>query len=542
MQPEIAGGQYGARRFPLVLPCLHKDRSFNAAWLVLPPEFPVTANARIQFSPDAILRIPHVEFDGRLCIEGDPGPLSGAEAADRIEELLQAFDEKFLRPWCTGLLDGDFAKEALNYWSIQCKRHRSPNDAVKFLYTLDERQSHPRIYDAQHLSIRRVVIAGVNAALTQRTVTALRQEKEQVTRVLVADIPISHALTPHTWPQTQRQLERLLQSRFGRQHALQFLSATGRRGRKMHRIVLLRAPTCSFGFLLTGGPPTVVRRGITVRAYPTQRMVPLPVERMDPAWICGRDQHPEITLRQRKRVLILGAGALGSPLAEQLTKAGVGELTLVDPEQLATANIGRHVLGANAIDYSKAGALGRQLARGWPSTEIKVFPYTAQTWLTKNHLDDIDLVLDLTGEPAVRSSCEAARRTASCPLLVGWMEPYAAAAHACLLPLGSSWLQSTIDPMRSLEAIDWPDAVIQQEPACSSTFQSYTPSAAAYAVALIAEGALALLDDKINVPVIRSWVRGRKFLDDHYVNLAYRPWAEKAAPFDGVSLQRAWHG
>lgn len=126
LQPEISGKQDGVRRFPLILPALHEDRSFKAAWLVLPAEFPETGSAHILLSPDAILRIPHVESDGKLCIEGDPGPLSGANAEDRIAELLHAFDEKFLHPWCSGLLDGDFAKEALNYWLIQCKRHRTP--------------------------------------------------------------------------------------------------------------------------------------------------------------------------------------------------------------------------------------------------------------------------------------------------------------------------------------------------------------------------------------------------------------------------------
>lgn len=370
----------------------------------------------------------------------------------------------------------------------------------------------------------------------------MRQKKEQVARVLVADIPISHALTPNTWPHTQRQLERLLQSRLGRQPALQFLAKPGRRGRKMHRLVILRAPTCSFGFLLAGGPPTVVRREHTVRAYPTSRMLPLPVERLDPAWTCGRDQHPEVAGRQKMHVLILGAGALGSPLAEHLTKAGIGQLTLVDPECLAAANIGRHVLGANAIDYGKAEMLGRQLSRGWPATVIKTFPHSAQSWFKNNRLTDIDLILDLTGEPSVRSTCESARHTMPCPLLIGWMEPYAAAAHACLLPAGHAWLQGSVDPMRAVEAIEWPEAVIQQEPACSSTFQSYTPSAAGFAVALIAEAAIALLDGKIDEPLIRSWVRGRQFLDAHYADLAYRPWAETAAPFDGIALQRAWHG
>ena len=162
----------------------------------------------------------------------------------------------------------------------------------------------------------------------------------------------------------------------------------------------------------------------------------------------------------------------------------------------------------------------------------------AGRWLEVNTLAGIDFVLDLTGEPDVRWQVEQARQQHPCPLLIGWMEPYVAAAHACTLPIDIPWLQGTEDMMGKLEAVDWPSDVIKQEPGCSSRFQSYTAAAAGYAVALVAENALKLIDGRAIEPRIISWVRGQRYLDAHWADLALRDWAAPAAPHDGLVMER----
>lgn len=536
LQPELLG-ENGLRRFPLRLPDFPEGRAFKYAWLELPKGFPNNAVARIRLPPENMLRIPHIEEGGKLCIgDGDPGPMSGASPTSRIEQLIGAFYELFLGPWCAGKLDSDFAKEALNYWSIHCERHASLQDAVRKIYTLDGRQHHARIYDARHLAEGKIIIAGGDKALTDRFVAAMG-EAQQVRQVLIADIPISFPLTPFTWPHNQAELERLLRARLGRSVAGNFLTARGRRARSIHRIVILRAQECSFGFLLHGGPPTLVRKGYSTRAYRTNKMLPLRVERLDPAWTCGRDQHPEVTIRQKKHILIVGAGALGSPVIEQLAKAGVGHLTVIDEDSLSAANIGRHALGANAVGQGKAEMIAKQFAQRWPSCTFSAIPGSIQHWLDRHDLSGVDLVLDLTGEPDVRLSIEVARKRHACPLLIGWMEPYVAAAHACLLPKGYLWMTGRVDRLNSLQAIEWPEGVMQHEPSCSSTFQSYTPAAASHAVALVAEASLKLLDGNIERPTVHHWIRGQAFLNEHYPGLNFREWAIAAAPFDGVSWE-----
>lgn len=94
------------RRFPIRLPSLVPGKGFQAD-LVLPAGFPA-ANARVHVSADAVLRIPHVDDDGKLSFLGDAGPSSGAPPKERIDDMLFQFADKFYNPWRAGLLDTHF--------------------------------------------------------------------------------------------------------------------------------------------------------------------------------------------------------------------------------------------------------------------------------------------------------------------------------------------------------------------------------------------------------------------------------------------------
>lgn len=541
--PEPLSRARGATAYRLRLPRFPWGRDFAWAELVLPRGFPDRAVAKIKLSPDAVLRIPHVEDSGSLCIEGDPGPECGYSANDRALLLLLAYQEKFLEPWLDGKLDGDFSTEPLNYWSITVAKARSHADPVRVVWTVDECPVRPLIREGLLVLPSRIVIAGDrDMPITGRIINSLGEARaSQAIRVLIADIPLSHPLTPATWPRTASDLDQLLTGRLRPAQRASFHHPLRRRGGSVHRIVLLRHATCSFAYLLPGGPATVIELERGKKTYPPlSTPLPLGVNRLDPSWTVGRDQHPEVAHRQTQHVLVLGAGALGSPVVEHLAKAGVGLITLVDRDDLAPANVGRHLLGVDVIGQPKADAVARRVNVSHPATHVIPMDMKADKWLGNNTLAGIDLVLDLTGEPDVRWQVEQARRQHSCPLLIGWMEPYVAAAHVCCLPSDTLWLQGAEDLMGKLGAVDWPDDVITQEPGCSSRFQSYTAAAAAYAVAMVAEYALKMADGVISEPRIISWVRGQRYLDDHRSGLALRDWAVAAAPHDGLVIERSF--
>src|SRR5690606_1733286 len=65
-----------------------------------------------------------------------------------------------------------------------------------------------------------------------------------------------------------------------------------------------------------------------------------------------------------KHVVLVGAGSLGSQVAMQLARAGVGRLTLIDPDILNAENLGRHVLGIDDLGRYKVDAMRDRLASG----------------------------------------------------------------------------------------------------------------------------------------------------------------------------------
>lgn len=532
----------GVTAYRLRLPTFPSGREFGWAELRLPKGFPDYASAEITLSPDAVLRIPHLDGAGALCIEGDPGPSSGHSPEDRILLLLKAYQEQFLLPWLTGALDGDFAAEALNYWVIEVARARSHSDPVRGVWTVDPPPARTSVREGRLLLPSRIVIAAdEQLPITNRLIQSMGKGAGQRIGLLVADIPISHTLTPETWPRTAFDLDLILSGRLAPAEYEMFRSASSRRSRSMHRVVLLRNSEAAFAYLLPGGPPTVVDDGKHKKTYPSRsRPLPLNAIRLDPAWTVGRDQHPEVANRQCRHVLVLGIGALGSPVIDHLAKAGIGFITVVDADDLSPPNIGRHLLGAESIGKRKADATAQRVNFGYPATVVTPHAMTAEHWLKKYSLSGVDVVLDLTGEPDVRWHVDQARHKHPCPLLIGWMEPYVTAAHVCLLPAGTPWIQGAVDRLTDLEAVTWPDDVIRREPGCSSRFQSYTAAAAAHAVALVAENALDLIDsaDGSTIARVESWVRGQRFLDKHRPGLEFRDWARPAALYDGLILTR----
>lgn len=95
------------------------------------------------------------------------------------------------------------------------------------------------------------------------------------------------------------------------------------------------------------------------------------------------------------RVLLVGVGGLGSPIALYLTGAGVGTLGLVDDDVVSVSNLQRQVLYTEAeVGQSKALCAARRLAA--LNSEVCIEPHPIR--LTEKNAGDIisryDLVVD----------------------------------------------------------------------------------------------------------------------------------------------------
>lgn len=105
----------------------------------------------------------------------------------------------------------------------------------------------------------------------------------------------------------------------------------------------------------------------------------------------------------QSKILLLGAGALGSVVSESLARSGVTDLIIVDGEDFSVGNLSRHVLGIDNIGKNKAVALAEHIRKVFP--HICVNPVSNDFPIySEEILDDIasaDIVIDCTSSDSV---------------------------------------------------------------------------------------------------------------------------------------------
>jgi molybdopterin/thiamine biosynthesis adenylyltransferase len=115
-------------------------------------------------------------------------------------------------------------------------------------------------------------------------------------------------------------------------------------------------------------------------------------------------------------VLVVGAGALGSPVATYLAGAGVGRLGIVDHGDVELSNLHRqHLHFTPDVDVPKANSAAAKL--GFLNPEIVVEPYPAA--FNAAMVEGQDLVVDCTDSFAARYAINAACCQAGVPLVEG---------------------------------------------------------------------------------------------------------------------------
>ena len=82
----------------------------------------------------------------------------------------------------------------------------------------------------------------------------------------------------------------------------------------------------------------------------------------------------DLPLMRSKTVAVCGAGAVGSRIADELARSGIGALILVDPEPFEASNLSRHVLGYGDVGRNKAQALADHLRRQVPDLQVATSP------------------------------------------------------------------------------------------------------------------------------------------------------------------------
>lgn len=92
------------------------------------------------------------------------------------------------------------------------------------------------------------------------------------------------------------------------------------------------------------------------RLRSVSQITPILIDRIDKQYLMTRSNEVSNILADKK-VLLIGCGSLGGYIANELVKAGIEKMMLLDADHLYENNVFRHLLGLEYVGQYKCVAL-----------------------------------------------------------------------------------------------------------------------------------------------------------------------------------------
>ena len=505
-------------------------------FVLLDADFPYAPpRIAIRNSPKA-LSWPHLEADGFLCLLPPGSSVDIERPVDVVEHLLEEASQ-LIEDGIETRGEEDFRKEFHSYWSI------AVGNASRYVTSLLEPRGPSRRVAVSRVNDALVVGESPNAVeswIRRQQNASKNNRKPKVEDGAFIWLP--RPLVPSQYPNTATGLLALASEHAPvsvnilRDLAVpappRILVVLGSRSETgvcfgavtIHKPRKQGGPIPAADPMSKGFRPGRMPPGLQANRYlgGTDPMAKAHVERADHNWIHGRDHDRRQSRLRNAQVAFVGCGSVGGAVVRLVAQAGVGNLILVDPEELNRANTGRHILGARSAGKLKAMELASEIESAFPHLN-SVVPHLVPISPAND-----ELMAQLLACNLIVSTC--ADWTAECflndwqqekpprpPILYGWVEPHAAAAHAVVITSGNGCLRCGVNELGKprLRVTDWPrDIGDVQEPGCGAFFSPYGPAELCWAHALIAETAVAAIVDRHIRPLHRIWIGSCDHLEE----------------------------
>lgn len=488
----------------------------------LPPEFPDTLPKIFVDQPLEIVRRPHIGKDHKICIAPDTGLLLDTEHPERLVEESIERAQNVLFPVDDVAQSRDLEAEFQAYWTEEegtgilsiCVPANPTGQIV--LGQLGQ-AGNPRILLAPTLEIAR--------------------KWADATRMPLAELRAAYfvrltSLFPPPGFDTRTSLDemlRLVEARAStdiREKLEDWLKANG-----LPRMVLLSAPltdrSSNTEFAVTvpqlsGEAAKNAQRGFRPGHVPGAREVgfarPLPVRRMevargDQAYVLARGGgNPNLLAR---RVTVVGCGAVGSHAAGSLAASGVGSLLLIDPEELESGNIHRHLLGAADLGQKKVEALAVRLRERFPQASIEAVARKIEEVLEEKPemVTGTDLVFVALGDETLELRLNDFLGDAVGRIHV-WLEPLGLGGHVLATGIRSRpgcldclYHRDASGLMVNMAGLAEPNQQFQKNlGGCRGTFTPYGVLDAQRAAVEAVRESIRLMTEPEPQPALTSWV------------------------------------
>jgi len=141
---------------------------------------------------------------------------------------------------------------------------------------------------------------------------------------------------------------------------------------------------------------------------------------------------PVVGALSGRRVLIAGAGSVGSRIAEDLVRSGVGAFTVIDPDRVDAPNLARTIYSAADIGAPKPDALARRLQAIDPAAVVDRHATPLGTTDLPQALAGVSLVIAATDDMTEQALLAHHAYAAGLPLVACALYKKAAAGEVVL--------------------------------------------------------------------------------------------------------------
>lgn len=555
LQPAVVRiGEAASYYFPLPVDYTGTERRLRISF---PENFP-RSGLRLIVEPSPWLVWPHAMEVG-LCLHGfQERPVMGTPeyvVSDSLARLGRIVNLSRMGS-CAATRDAEFRREITSYWS------RQQGLSLQNLILLDRPQAASKLYALS--DPRQTSASGQETVWLATDLASLKRHCRRTIgrspRMRAPEAPGFYAKL-RSYPDLRLPAPELLLTwllpHLAPDDRTQLVAWFNERGSLPNRWVALELPgdtnapiyclnVRAYGLQLDRGSKfhlrSARRRPAVAVKNPPVLIRATTLDVLDRTEILSRDLSGVAQKLEGARVVCVGVGSLGSTVALQLARSGVGHLTLIDPDHLVSANLGRHVLGADDLGLPKAEALQEQIRKDLPTTEVTAFATFSEVVMYKNPevFDKADLVVVTTADWQSEVALWGAKSDGtSWGLLQAWSEPHTQVGHALLAPSGAFDARSLFTDNGEFKHkfTEWPEGGVVALPACGESFIPGGSLGMVNIASMVSQIALRVLSGNIDSP---SWVSSINMPDDVVTLGGKYLGPELPAGMQQAQLERGW--
>lgn len=495
------------------VPIKFSDETVRHIDLLASEHFPNSSVRSALVDRSDYLTWPHIERDGILCLlpnSSEFDPNASTEVALNILNRSVRLVEELLEG---SIVDRDFKEEFLTYWFYDA------SDKSKDVVTLIEPIGPSRALRSWRHQNKTYVaetdddIANwIDNHFGAKTADKIAKQSEPAALLWLSEPPL-----PSQYPRIGKDILDLAIAQdeadvavvsYAALHdgpiTLILIGAEGRGGAGLVPVrtdrngLRLGTSTQSKNHISTGFRGKNIPNDILLaRTFGANKVRRTQTTRADSEWIHGRGKDPRSARMLDSSVTVFGCGSVGSFVAENLARAGTGTIDIIDYDDLAWANVGRHVLGASSVGKNKATDLASKLQKEFPHLQIRGHDSTIRRMISTDEatLLSSDLIICAIGSWVDENYLNKWHlfNERKMPILYGWTEDFAMAGSAVTIGPSGGCLACGIGRTGEphVVATSWPtDRPPNTEPSCSDHYQPYGAIELAFINTMISETAL----------------------------------------------------